>query len=93
MHAMYAVKVEAVFICNVFASAFFGSARKLFELNVDDKYMWAQALTGLQTSINSEIRNLYSSGRFIVSKELEAVDTSVKKLYPMIQDGVDFQRD
>ena len=25
----------------------------------------------------------------MVSKELEAVDTSVKKLYPMIEDGVD----
>ena len=34
----------------------------------------------MQTSINSEIT---------VLKELEAVDTSVKKLYPMIQDGVD----
>ena len=89
MHAMYGVKVETVFICSVFASTFSGFARKLFDLNVDDKYLWAQALTGLQTSINSEIRNLYSTGRFTVSKELEAVDTSVKKLYPIIQDGVD----
>ena len=89
MRAMYGVKVETVFICSVFASAFSGSARKLFDLNVDDKYMWAQAFIGLQTSINSKIRNLYSSGRFTVLKELEAVDTSVKKLYPMIQDGVD----
>ena len=40
------------------------------------KVLWAQAFTGLQTSINSEIT---------VLKELEAVDTSVKKLYPMIQ--------
>ena len=89
MRAMYGVKVETVFIYSVFASAFSGFARKLFDLNVDDKYLWAQALTGLQTSINSEIRNLYSTGRFTVLKELEAVDTSVKKLYPMIQDGVD----
>ena len=37
MRAMYGVKVEMVFICSVFASAFFGSARKLFDLNVDDK--------------------------------------------------------
>uniref|UniRef100_A0A7N2KZP6 Uncharacterized protein n=1 Tax=Quercus lobata TaxID=97700 RepID=A0A7N2KZP6_QUELO len=74
----------------VFASAFSDFRRKLFDLNVDDKYLWAQALTGLQTSINSEIRNLYSTGRFTVLKELEAVNTSVKKLYPMIQDGVDF---
>ena len=86
---MYGVKVETVFICSVFTPAFSGSVRKLFDLNVDDKYLWAQALTGLQTSINSEIRNLYSIGRFTVSKELEVVDTSVKKLYPMIQDGVD----
>nr|POE58180.1 protein bps1, chloroplastic [Quercus suber] len=62
MRAMYGVKVETVFICSVFASAFSDFAVKLFDLNVDDKYF---------------------------SKELEAVDTSVKKLYPMIQDGVD----
>ena len=89
MCAMYGVKLETVLICSVFPSAFSSSARKLFDLNVDDKYMWAQAFTSLQTSINSEIRNLYSTGRFTVSKELEVVDTSVKKLYPMIQDGVD----
>nr|POE46731.1 protein bps1, chloroplastic [Quercus suber] len=89
MRAMYGVKVETVFICSVFTSTFSDFAVKLFDLNVDDKYLWAQGLTGLQTSINSEIRNLYSTGIFTVSKELEAVDTSVKKLYPMIQDGVD----
>nr|POE82657.1 protein bps1, chloroplastic [Quercus suber] len=89
MRAMYGVKVETLFICSVFASAFSNFAVKLFDLNVDDKYLWAQALTNLQTSINSEIRNLYSTGIFTVSKELEAIDTSVKKLYPMIQDGVD----
>nr|POF10772.1 protein bps1, chloroplastic [Quercus suber] len=89
MRVMYGVKVETVFIYSVFASAFSDFAVKLFDLNVDDKYLWAQALISLQTSINSEIRNLYSTGIFTVSKELEAVDTSVKKLYPMIQDGVD----
>ena len=93
MRAMYGVKVETVFICRVFASTFSDFQRKLFDLNVDDKYLWAQALTSLQTSINSEIRYSYSTRRFTVSKELEAIDTSVKKLYPMIQDGVDFQRD
>nr|POE64247.1 protein bps1, chloroplastic [Quercus suber] len=85
MRAMYGVMVETVFICSVFASTFYGSTRKLFDLNVDDKYMWAQAFTGLQISINSDIKNLYSSGRFTVLKKLEAVDTSVKKLYHMIQ--------
>ncbi|KAK7836473.1 protein bps1 [Quercus suber] len=45
MRVMYGVKVETLFISSVFASAFSGSARKFFDLNVDDKYTWAQALT------------------------------------------------
>nr|POF22450.1 protein bps1, chloroplastic [Quercus suber] len=85
MRATYFNMVETVFICSVFALAFYGCTRKLFDLNVDDKYMWAQAFTGLQININSDIKNLYSSGRFTVLKELEAVDTSVKTLYDMIQ--------
>lgn len=89
MRAMYGVKVETVFVCSVFASAFSGSAKKLFHLNVADKYMWARAFSDLQTSINGELRNIFATGRFTVLQELEAVDTSVKKLYPLIQDGVD----
>ena len=37
MRAMYGVKVETAFICSVFASAFSSFAKKLFDLNVDDK--------------------------------------------------------
>ena len=59
MRAMYGVKLETILICSVFASVFSDFGKKLFDLNIDDKYLWAQALTGLQTSINSEIRNLY----------------------------------
>ncbi|CAH8363241.1 unnamed protein product [Eruca vesicaria subsp. sativa] len=39
--------------------------------------------------LNAEIRDMLSSGRSTILKELEAVDASVEKLYPMIQDGVD----
>ncbi|KAF5451650.1 hypothetical protein F2P56_026740 [Juglans regia] len=89
MSALYGVKVETIFVCSVFAAAFSGSGKKLLELNVADKFIWSQAYTALQTSVNGEISNILSSGRFPVLKELEAVDSSVKKLYPMIQDGVD----
>ncbi|KAG7990467.1 hypothetical protein I3843_02G026200 [Carya illinoinensis] len=88
MSALYGVKVETIFVCSVFAAAFSGSGKKLLDLDVADKFIWARAFTSLQTSVNGEIRNILSSGRFPVLKELEAVDTSVKKLYPMIQDGV-----
>ncbi|XP_059455945.1 protein BPS1, chloroplastic-like [Corylus avellana] len=89
MRAMYGVKVQTVFICSVFAAAFSGSERKLLHLRVSEKYKWAQDFTDLQGNINGEIRNIFSSGGVKVLKELEVVDTSVKKLYPMIQEGVD----
>ncbi|XP_024190166.1 protein BPS1, chloroplastic-like [Rosa chinensis] len=50
--------------------------------------MWAQAFNDLQSNVNGEIRNILSSGRVTVLKELEAVDGIVKHLYPMIQDDV-----
>ncbi|PRQ58248.1 hypothetical protein RchiOBHm_Chr1g0357181 [Rosa chinensis] len=88
MRAMYGVKVLTVSVCSVFAAAFSGSASKLLDLNVAETYMWAQAFNDLQSNVNGEIRNVLSSGRVTVLKELEAVDGIVKHLYPMIQDGV-----
>uniref|UniRef100_A0A5B7BZ02 Protein BPS1 n=2 Tax=Davidia involucrata TaxID=16924 RepID=A0A5B7BZ02_DAVIN len=88
MRAMYGVKVETVFVCSIFAAAFSGSAKKLMDLQVPDTCLWAEAFTDLQACVNGEIRDIFSSGSVTALKELEAVDTSVKKLYPMIQDGV-----
>ncbi|XP_059651360.1 protein BPS1, chloroplastic [Cornus florida] len=88
MQAMYGVKVETVFICSIFAAAFSGSANKLTDLQVPETCLWAEAFTDLQAFINGEIRNMIPRGRVTVLKELEAVDISVKKLYPMIDDGV-----
>ncbi|PRQ18073.1 hypothetical protein RchiOBHm_Chr7g0201911 [Rosa chinensis] len=88
MRAMYGVKVLTVSVCSVFAAAFSGSASKLLDLNVVETYMWAQAFNDLQSNVNGEIRNVLSSGRVTVLKELEAVDGIVKHLYPMIQDDV-----
>ncbi|KAK3009397.1 hypothetical protein RJ639_014660 [Escallonia herrerae] len=87
MQAMYGVKVETVFICSIFAAGFTGSAKKLRDLEVPETCLWAGAFTDLQGFVNGEIRIMFSSGRATVLKELEAVDTTVKKLYPMIQDG------
>ncbi|PRQ43289.1 putative amino acid transporter, transmembrane domain-containing protein [Rosa chinensis] len=80
--------VLTVSVCSVFAAAFSGSASKLLDLNVAETYMWAQAFNDLQSNVNGEIRNILSSGRVTVLKELEAVDGIVKHLYPMIQDDV-----
>ncbi|OAY49117.1 protein BPS1, chloroplastic [Manihot esculenta] len=87
MRAMYGVKVQTVFVCSIFAAAFSGSSKKLLDLEVPKAFLWAQAYSNLQTIVNGEIREIFSSGRFTVLKELEAVDSIVKRLYPMIQDG------
>ncbi|KAK6162285.1 hypothetical protein DH2020_002126 [Rehmannia glutinosa] len=89
MRAMYGVKVVTLLVCSIFAAAFSGSAKKLMDLQVPETCLWAEAFADLQTFVNTEIRSLYSSGRVTVLKELEAVDTGVKKLYPLVQDGAD----
>ncbi|GLT84661.1 hypothetical protein SLE2022_028780 [Rubroshorea leprosula] len=86
MHAMYGAKVETVYICSVFASAFCGSAKNLVELTIPDSLSWAQAFTNLQTNMNTEIRNIFSQGEFTVLKELDAVNACLEKLYPMLED-------
>lgn len=87
MRAMYGVKVITVFVCSIFAAAFSGSAKKLKDLQVPETCLWAEAFTPMQTFINGEIRNIYSSGGVTVLKELQAVDQVVKKLYPLVEDG------
>ncbi|KAK6918339.1 Protein ROH1-like [Dillenia turbinata] len=90
MRAMYGVKVQTVCICNMLAAAFCGSAKNLVDLHIDDRgnYLWANAFKELQIRVNTEIRDLFRTGRSSVLKELEAVDTSVKALEPMTRDGV-----
>lgn len=86
MRAMYGVRVVTVFICSVFAAAFFGSANKSMDLRVADTYLWSEAFTDLQSCVNEEIRSICCSRRVAVLKELEAVDIIMEKLYPMVQD-------
>ncbi|KAG5003604.1 hypothetical protein JHK82_027616 [Glycine max] len=89
MQAMYGVKVETVFICRVFTAAFSGSSKKLTNLNAVDIHSWDLDFRRLQNLVNEEIRVRFSGGKFTVLNELEAVDASVKILYPTIQTGVD----
>ncbi|PIN06410.1 hypothetical protein CDL12_21040 [Handroanthus impetiginosus] len=89
MRAMYGVKVVTLFICSIFATAFSGSAKKLMDLEVPETCLWAKAFADLQTFVNTEIRNQFSSGRVTVLKELEGVDKCVENLYPIVVEGVE----
>ncbi|XP_020219845.1 protein BPS1, chloroplastic [Cajanus cajan] len=89
MQAMYGVKVQTVFVCSVVATAFSGSMKNLSVLDVADIYSWASTFKGLQNLVNEEIRVRFSSGGFTLLNELEAVNSSVKELSPIIQGVVD----
>ncbi|KAL8062757.1 hypothetical protein ABFX02_02G168200 [Erythranthe guttata] len=88
MRAMCGVKVVTLWVCCIFAATFSGSAKKLMDLQAPEACLWANDFADLQSFVNTEIRTLYSSGKFMVLKELEAVDAGVKKLYPIVRDGV-----
>ncbi|KAL8499925.1 hypothetical protein ACS0TY_019798 [Phlomoides rotata] len=89
MRAMYGVKMVTLLVCSIFAAAFSGSDEKLMDLQPTEAFLWADAFADICSFVNTEIRSLYSSGKVTVLKELEAVDTCVKKLYPMVQEGAD----
>ncbi|XP_004492783.1 protein BPS1, chloroplastic-like [Cicer arietinum] len=89
MQAIYGVKALTVFVCSVFATAFSGSTKNLMDLDVADVYSWAPTFKGLQNLVNEEIKVRFSNGKFTVLYELEAVDSSVRELYPTIRGVVD----
>ncbi|XP_022757432.1 protein BPS1, chloroplastic-like [Durio zibethinus] len=88
MRAMLGAKVATAYICSVFAAAFSGSGKNLLDLTVPDTLPWAQVFSHVQTTVNAEIRNIFSCGKYTVLRELDSVDGSVKKLYPLLQDGL-----
>ncbi|XP_010456239.1 PREDICTED: protein BPS1, chloroplastic-like [Camelina sativa] len=90
LRALYGVKVKTLYIFSVFAAAFSGSSKNLFYLRVSkemEELPWAQAFTELQNEVNPEIKNTLLSDRFTVIKDLEAVETSVKKLNTVVEEG------
>ncbi|KAL2330245.1 hypothetical protein Fmac_017826 [Flemingia macrophylla] len=89
MQAMYGVKVQTVFVCSVFAAAFSGSSKSTSVPEVADIYSWASTFNELRNLVNEEIRVRFSRGGFTVLNELEAVNSSVKELYPIIQGVAD----
>lgn len=89
MRVIYGVKMLTVFICSVFAAGFMCSSSILVNLHAPAECLWAMAFTDVQSYVNGEIRNSFSSGRVTILKEIEAVDTSIKKLTPVLESVAD----
>ncbi|CAH2069230.1 unnamed protein product [Thlaspi arvense] len=90
LRALYGTKVKTLYIFSVFAAAFSGSSKNLLYLTIPkemEKLPWAQAFMELQYSINPEIKNTFLSDGFTVIRDLEAVESGVKKLKTAVQEG------
>uniref|UniRef100_A0A1J3CGP2 Protein BPS1, chloroplastic n=1 Tax=Noccaea caerulescens TaxID=107243 RepID=A0A1J3CGP2_NOCCA len=90
LRALYGVKVKTLYIFGVLAAAFSGSSKNLLYLTIPketEELPWAQAFMELQNVVNPVIKNTFLSGRFTVIKDLEAVESGVKKLYSPVQEG------
>ncbi|KAI3498275.1 hypothetical protein L1887_34046 [Cichorium endivia] len=88
VRAMYGLKVQTMFIFSTFVAAFSNFPRVLVELQVPKLYLWQESFTDLQTVMNGEIKNVYSSGGISPLIELRRIEENVKKLYPLIHDGL-----
>ncbi|KAJ0969083.1 hypothetical protein J5N97_021960 [Dioscorea zingiberensis] len=80
--AMYGVKVVTVFICSLLLSAFSGCSKLLLlDLQVPNKFLWAEAFTDLQAYVNREVPSLFSSGKVVIPRDVKAIKTAVEKLH------------
>ncbi|CAN8237722.1 unnamed protein product [Cochlearia groenlandica] len=88
LRALYGVKVKTLYILSVLASAFSGSSENLFYITLSPKEIeglpWAKPFMELQNMINPEIKNRVLYDRFNVIRDLEDVETDVKKLYKVV---------
>ncbi|KAD4982687.1 hypothetical protein R6Q59_002313 [Mikania micrantha] len=88
VRAMYGLKVQAMFVFSTLVAAFSTTRRTLVDLQVPKEYLWHESFTELQTVMNGEIKNIYASGDIYPLKELRMLDQNVKKLYPLLHDGL-----
>lgn len=88
VRAMYGLKVQTMFIFSTFVAAFSSSPRVLVELQVPKVHLWQESFMDLQAVMNGEIKNVYRSGGVSPLMELRKIEENVKKLYPLIHDGL-----
>lgn len=88
VRAMYGLKVQTMFVFSTFVAAFSTFPRVLVELQVPKVYLWQESFTDLQVVVNGEIKNVYTSNRVSPLMELRRIEENVKRLYPLLHDGL-----
>lgn len=93
MKAFYPANVLTAYICNVFVTVLSNPDKDLLHISISKQSLWERAFLDLQTAVNAEIRDVFSSDGTMVLRELKCVDAKVKKMYHIIQDGDDLDQE
>lgn len=82
--ALYAVKVEMMFISSVLVAVFSSCSKPLMEIQVSNDFLWAAAFNDLQLIVNKELRSRLSLDNPVILKELGEVDACSRNLQSMM---------
>lgn len=81
--ALYAVKIEMMFISSVIVAVFSGSSKPLMDMQVSNDFLWAEAFNDLQPIVNKELRSILLLDKPVILKELGEVDACSRNLHDM----------
>lgn len=82
--ALYAVKIETMFISGVLVAVFSGCSKPLMDMQVSNDFVWAAAFNDLQSIVNRELRSRPMSDKPVMLKELGEVDECSRNLHAMM---------
>lgn len=80
MRALYGVKIQTIFVCNIIIAALSGFSKPLIQFGVPERFLWSEAFDELRETVHAEIRNCLSGKMMTFFKEREAVELCAGRL-------------
>ncbi|KAK8916419.1 UPF0496 protein 4 [Platanthera zijinensis] len=84
MRALYGVKVQTIFVCNIIIAALMGFSNPLIQFRVHERFLWSEAFDELCETVHAEIRNRLSGEKMIFFKEREDVELCARRLHALM---------
>lgn len=82
--ALYAVKIEMMFMSSVLVAVFSGCSKPLMDIQVSNDFLWAVDFNDLQFIVNKELRSRLLLDKPVTLKELSKVDACSRNLHSII---------
>ncbi|KAK8965361.1 UPF0496 protein 4 [Platanthera guangdongensis] len=84
MRALYGVKVQTIFVCNIIIAALLGFSKPLIQFRVHERFLWSEAFDELCETVHAEIRNRLSDEKMIFFKEREDAELCARRLHAIM---------